>query len=108
MSTQIQRDELTSLLSDGQPLLLEALGEPYFRKGHLPGARRIDYLQAIAQVQAMAIATDATIVVYCASETCKNSHVAAEALRGAGYSDVRVYTEGKAGWQHAGLPLVRD
>ena len=106
--TEISRDELTNLLLSSPPVILEALGEPYFRKGHLPGAKRIDYLQAIDQVAAMRIATDAPIVIYCASDTCKNSHHAAEALSGAGYANVRVYAEGKAGWQHAGLALVRD
>ena len=108
MSTEISRDELTALLVSDPPVLLEALGEPYFRKGHLPGAKQIDYLQVIDQVSAMQIAPDAPIVVYCASDTCKNSHLAAEALVGAGYANVRVYAEGKAGWQHAGLTLVRD
>ncbi len=56
----------------------------------------------------MAIPNGAPIVVYCASDTCQNSHLAAEALSGAGYTNVRVYGEGKAGWQHAGLPLVRE
>lgn len=108
MTTQISRHDLTTLLESNPPILLEALGEPYFRKGHLPGAKRIDYLQAIAQVESMAIPTDAPIVVYCASDTCQNSHLAAEALSGAGYANVRVYAEGKAGWQDAGLPLVRE
>jgi rhodanese-related sulfurtransferase len=108
MVAEIMRDELAALLSSHPPVLLEALGEPYFRKGHLPGAKRIDYLQAIDQVQAMQIAAEAPIVVYCASDTCKNSHLAAQALAGAGYANVRVYVEGKAGWQHAGLTLVRD
>ena len=109
MTIQIDRDQLTSALASGHPpILLEALGEPYFRKGHLPGARRIDYLQAVEQVRAMALAEDAPIVVYCASATCTNSDVAAGALRAAGYANVRVYGEGKAGWQAAGNALSRD
>jgi rhodanese-related sulfurtransferase len=109
MRTEITVDELTAALTGARPpLVLEALGEPYFRKGHLPGARRIDYLQAVPQVQAMAIAHDAPIVVYCASASCNNSGVAAHALRDAGYTDVRVYVEGKEGWQAAGRALTRD
>jgi rhodanese-related sulfurtransferase len=48
---------------------------------------------------------DAPIVVYCASETCKNSHEVAKLLTSVGYTDVRVYVGGKADWQAAGLPL---
>ncbi|HEU4613896.1 MAG TPA: rhodanese-like domain-containing protein, partial [Kofleriaceae bacterium] len=47
------------------------------------------------------------IVVYCASATCKNSHEAALALSELGYANVRVYAEGKADWEAAGLPLER-
>lgn len=106
MSTPI--DHQTIVARPSSLVIFETLPEPYFRKGHLPGARRLDYLQAVEQVGALAIAHDATIVVYCASVTCQNSHIAAAALAGAGYTDVRVYAEGKQGWQEAGLPLVRD
>jgi rhodanese-related sulfurtransferase len=45
------------------------------------------------------------VVVYCASDTCANSHEAAQALEGAGYRDVSVYVGGKKDWNEAGLPL---
>ena len=47
----------------------------------------------------------AGIVVYCANEACRNSHVAAAALERLGYSDVSVYPSGKTDWSEAGLPL---
>ena len=115
--TEITRDELTQALHRASaqvrdraapPIVLEALPDKYFRKGHLPGARRIDYLSAVEQVAALGVARDADIVVYCASTTCENSHVAAGALAAAGYHRVRVYREGKQGWQDAGLALERD
>ena len=45
------------------------------------------------------------VVVYCASESCKNSHVAAAKLVELGYADVRVFAGGKAAWKDAGLAL---
>ena len=104
----ISRSELQAQLqNDHRLVLLEALSEPYWRKGHLPGARlfphdRVRELAAVAAPRK----TD-PIVVYCASATCKNSQQAADALADLGYSDVRVYTEGKADWEAAGLPLER-
>jgi rhodanese-related sulfurtransferase len=104
----ISRDELqTELAQNTRLIVLEALPEPYWRKGHLPGARlfphdRVRELAAVAAPRK----TD-PIVVYCASSTCMNSHQAADALTELGYSDVRVYIEGKADWQAAGLPLER-
>lgn len=46
-----------------------------------------------------------TVVVYCASDTCRNSHTAAALLRTLGYHDVRVYEGGKADWRSARLTL---
>jgi rhodanese-related sulfurtransferase len=47
----------------------------------------------------------ADIVVYCASATCANSHTAAAKLAALGYTNVRVFTGGKAAWTAAGLAL---
>ena len=84
-------------------IILEALPETYYRQGHLPGARHfpVDKARELAQT----LPKDSSIVVYCASETCKNSHEVAKLLTSVGYSDVRVYVGGKADWQAAGLPL---
>ena len=109
MSNPISHDQLiTALAAAPTPYVFEALPEAYFRKGHLPGARRLDYLQAVDQIAALGLAADAAIVVYCANAACQNSHGAADALTAAGYTNVRVYGEGKQGWQEAGLPLARD
>jgi rhodanese-related sulfurtransferase len=47
----------------------------------------------------------AAIVLYCASDTCENSHIAARRLGELGYTDVRVYAGGKKDWEGAGLPF---
>ena len=43
----------------------------------------------------------AEIVVYCASRTCQNSHIAANVLRQLGYANVAVYAGGKEDWKEA-------
>lgn len=104
----ITRDELKAALESGAPLnLLEALPERYYRHGHLPGARWFPHDQAEELAASTLPDKEAAIVVYCASATCLNSHQAAETLSALGYSDVRVYAEGKADWQAAGLRLER-
>jgi rhodanese-related sulfurtransferase len=50
----------------------------------------------------------AEIVVYCASATCQNSHIAARVLGQLGYANVRVYAGGKEDWSEAGLALERE
>jgi rhodanese-related sulfurtransferase len=49
----------------------------------------------------------ATIVVYRASATCRNSDIAATQLDKLGYTDVRVYVGGKKDWHERQLPLTR-
>jgi rhodanese-related sulfurtransferase len=101
----INRDELQTLLANQSVILLEALNEASYQQGHLPGARLFPMASAREQARSLAPRTDAPIVVYCASETCKNSDAVAKLLDDVGYTDVRVYKGGKADWQAAGLPL---
>jgi rhodanese-related sulfurtransferase len=105
----IGRDELRASLERAEPpTLLEALPERYYRKAHLPGARLMPHDRAAELASSLIVSPSAPVVVYCASETCKNSDQAAAELRRMGYSNVRVYRGGKADWQAAGLPLERD
>jgi rhodanese-related sulfurtransferase len=106
--TEITRDALARALADDPALVvLEALPERYYREAHLPRAHRVDVAAVRDQIQPLAPDLATPIVVYCASETCQNSHQAAEALVAAGYTRVRVYREGKQGWRAAGLPVER-
>jgi len=105
MSEKITREELTALVRRAPVVLLEALPEKYYRDGHLPGARWFPHDRA-RELAPVAVARKSDpVVVYCASDTCQNSHVAAKALTDLGYTDVRVYAGGKADWTAAGLPL---
>jgi rhodanese-related sulfurtransferase len=85
--------------------LVEALPEKYYRDGHLPGARHLPHDQVRARAASVLPDRDAEIVVYCASPTCQNSHIAARVLEQLGYRDVAVYAGGKQDWSEAGLPL---
>ncbi len=104
----ITRDELKAALdSEAPPTLLEALPEKYFRHGHLPGARLFPHDRARELAASALPDKQADIVVYCASATCLNSQQAAAALSELGYAKVRVYVEGKADWEAAGLRVER-
>jgi rhodanese-related sulfurtransferase len=102
----IEREELRARLERAEPLvLLEALPERYYRKAHLPGARLMPDDQVSELAASLIPSLTSAVVVYCASATCRNSDRAAAALRELGYENVRVYREGKADWQAAGLPV---
>ena len=107
MTTQeITRNELHMRMTNKAPMvLLEALPETYYSRGHLPGALNLPHDRVRALAGALVPEKTAEIVVYCASRTCQNSHLAAATLKGMGYANVRVFTGGKQEWEEAGLPL---
>jgi rhodanese-related sulfurtransferase len=99
----IDRNTLQQRL--GQVTLAEALPEKYWRDWHLPGAKHLPHDQVKQLARGVLPDKDAAIVVYCASSTCQNSHIAAQLLTQLGYTDVAVYAGGKQDWQEAGLPV---
>lgn len=88
----------------GKAILVEALPEKYWRDWHLPGARNLPHDQVRQLAPALLPDKSAEIVVYCASATCQNSHIAGRVLEQMGYANVSVYPGGKQDWQEAGLP----
>jgi rhodanese-related sulfurtransferase len=100
---QIDRKTLQARLD--RVTLVEALPEKYYRDGHLPGARHLPHDQVRELAAGVLPDRDAEIVVYCASATCQNSHIAARVLAQLGYRDVAVYAGGKQDWSETGLAL---
>ncbi len=106
MNQLISREDLKTLIASGKGhTIVEALPRKYYEAEHLPGAINIPHDEV--QVTASRLIPDKSgaVVVYCANSECQNSHIAAETLRGLGYSRVYQYVEGKKGWKEAGLPL---
>ena len=107
----IDRAAVQAALADGQPVrILEALPPKYFHQGHLPGAKQLDHANAVAHAERLHLAKTDRVILYCASDTCANSHEAAKALIEAGFTNVAVYAGGKKDWVEAGLSLegIRD
>jgi rhodanese-related sulfurtransferase len=106
MNRTISRQDLQAKLESRQPLvLIEALPERYYLEGHLPGALHLPHDRVRELAPSLVPDRSASIVAYCASAACQNSHIAAETLRAMGYSDVSVYAGGKQDWVEAGLAL---
>jgi rhodanese-related sulfurtransferase len=108
-SREISREELLAVLHSGTEIVLaEVLPRAHWAAGHLPRALNFP-LDAIVRCAAEnAPDKSALVVLYCASITCQNSHIAARSLVALGYGNVRVYAGGKADWKSAGLPLVGE
>jgi len=108
MTKQIDRDTLKRRLAEANPpVLAEALPEKYWRDWHLPGARHLPHDEVDRLAAAVLPDKTAEIVVYCASRSCQNSHVAAAKLAQMGYENVAVYAGGKQDWSEAGLAVER-
>ena len=106
MNQFISREDLKTLIASGKGhTLIEALPRNYYEAEHLPGAINIPYDEVHATASRLITDKNSDIVVYCANSECQDSHIAAETLRGLGYSCVYQYAEGKKGWKEAGLPL---
>ncbi len=103
----IDTAELRERLASGNPpALAEALPAKYFDDWHLPGARHLPHDQVDALAPRALPDKSAPVVVYCASRTCQNSHIAARRLEQLGYTDVAVYPGGKQEWSEAGLAVA--
>ena len=106
MTRTIDRTTLQQRLASATPpLLAEALPEQYFQDWHLPNARHLPHDQVRALAPAVFPDKSEEIVVYCASRTCQNSHIAARVLEQMGYANLAVYPGGKQDWQEGGLPV---
>lgn len=104
MTKIVTRNELQARRAANPGLvLLEALPAKYYDEGHLPGAKHFPHDQARQLAGTVVPDRSAEIVVYCASPTCQNSHIAAKVLEQIGYANVAVYGGGKQDWSEAGL-----
>lgn len=105
MTETITREELHKAITASGVTLIEVLPEKYYNKGHISGALHMNYDEVDAKASTFLPNKEAHIVVYCASDTCSNSELAAKLLADRGYTHVRKYTGGKKDWVDAGLTL---
>lgn len=88
-------DELNSSISTGAVTVVDARSSEAFAKGHIVGAINV------ASGDALPADKDAPLVFYCGNSKCTLAPKAAEAAMADGYTNVRVYHEGWAGWTQA-------
>lgn len=108
MHKLISTDELAAKLADAAhaPLLVDVLSEKSFGVWHIPGSKNVPYAPDFAErFKTLNIPTDTEIVVYCSSDGCQLSSLAADALTEAGYTNVLHYEDGLAGWKNSGREL---
>lgn len=105
---EINRNELiTSMGSNKDLILIEALPKNYYEAGHIPGAININVQELEDLYKKLGLHENQTIITYCASRTCKNSHTVADILGQKGFKNVYCYVGGKQDWVEASLPLIK-
>ena len=106
MNTLTLTELAARLEAPARPILVEALPARYYDQGHLPAAVNINVGEVRDKAPTLLPDKSAPIVVYCASETCTNSHQVAVQLAALGYGDVQVFAGGKAEWEASGRPFA--
>jgi rhodanese-related sulfurtransferase len=101
--TTITLDELnTALRTDDVDAFWNALTEDYFTGELIPGSRWVALDRVGREANALGLAKDARIIVYCSGVTCPNSRDAGAKLATLGFSNVRVFEGGLEVWKASG------
>lgn len=105
MAQVITSEELKQKIdSKDDFILVDTLMENSYEMRHVPGAVSVPYGTNFLEEFEKKLTTskDKEVITYCASATCQLSVLAADALEEEGYTNVKHYKEGIAGWQQAG------
>jgi rhodanese-related sulfurtransferase len=94
--------ELEQLVQSGKVVLIET--RPGVTVG-LPGAKLLSGTPTAEEAAAVIPAKDSLVVTYCANINCFSSENMAKHLKSLGYTNVREYPQGLAGWRRAGHPV---
>jgi len=97
----ITHNELKQAIEQKKVTLVDVNGSESYKKGHIPGA--IDYVATEEQF-ASKLPKDkkALVVAYCGNERCQAYRQAAAKAKELGYTNVKHYSKGIAGWKSAG------
>lgn len=105
MAITISSEELRHKMEQGEDfILIEVLDPDEYQRAHLPGAINIP-LESIGHTALEQFRPEQELVVYCGSQLCQASDLAADKLETFGFKRIVVYKAGKKGWQQAGYPL---
>ena len=85
--------------------ILDVRTQEEYTSGHVPGALHVPHDEIATRLEDIGPDRDRTLVVYC--ERGGRAAQAEDALRAAGYTDVRHLEGDIQGWREAGLPVVR-
>jgi rhodanese-related sulfurtransferase len=104
---EISHDELLAAVANNTVTVIDVNGSKSFVKGRIPGS--VDFAANKDQLASLLPADKhALIVAYCGNERCnayRNAAIAAEKL---GYTNIKHYSPGLAGWKKSGAPMDKS
>ncbi len=97
----ISHDDLKQAIAQKNLTLVDVNGTESYKKGHIPGA--MDYIATEGQFASkLPKEKNALVVAYCGNERCQAYRQAAAKAKELGYTNVKHYSKGIAGWKSAG------
>jgi rhodanese-related sulfurtransferase len=105
--TDISEADLQAAIAAKTVTIFDVNGSASYHSGHIPGA--IDY-SANKQDLAKLLPADKTalVVAYCGDVHCSAYRAAANAALDLGYTNVKHFAPGIAGWKESGAPTEKD
>lgn len=94
--------ELTGIVTAKSAILLDARGGKWDDGKRIPGAKSLPSGSSAEAIAAAVPDKSAAIVTYCSNTKCPASEKLAKKLVDMGYTNVKEYPEGIAGWKDAG------
>ena len=94
--------QMKSIVDAGKTIILDARSEKYDDGTRIPGAASLTSSATPAEVAAVIPSKDAAVVTYCSNLQCPASKKLFKHLTTLGYTNVKEYPEGIAGWKAAG------
>jgi len=107
MKTINAGDVKRKITSNGDVILINALGADSFRVKHIPGSVNIPAGKVEEIAEQILPDKNQEIIVYCSSPSCTASPNAAKKLIELGYTNVSDFEAGLTGWLKEGFRLVR-
>lgn len=97
----ISHEELTKAVKEGKVVLIDCNGSDSFNAGHIPGAVNFETDKA-KLAEKLPADKAALVVAYCGNEQCNAYASGAAAAKALGYTNVKHYPAGIAGWKKSG------
>jgi len=110
-SIEINNPEIVKqIIEDKKGIILDVRPREVYDQGHLPTSLNYPLIEFDEMVPKIlgSMKRSNSIIVYCASFECTDSHTFAEQLIALQYSDVKVFSGGFRQWQEKGYEISKN